>query len=444
MGMFKLCLAAVVFLALFVAKSKSIILPQWIGSSVFENSALGKEFEKREATNTLPFLTCGFIPANPPTLPSECQDYLNITSSGDDLTTDEEDIDTLSNATSQFCTPSCIDPLVSYYRCLYINNYDVLRHLVRSIVEYVCGKESSSGDFCNVHYINHYNDSFSNRFSACVFTNVGINCTTGNSTCIQTVADFNTNMGCCTAPIIGDVGVATCGVSTQASCQSAINSTGAIVGQNCSLNLPSGCDAYPNVSSLIYNERYADFDTLNAISNQVCISKCIDPVISYYRCIGFHGKTLNNLVSLIEQFTCGREAISNDFCQVHYFRRYENDATFILRLVTACSYTTLSGINCTSANDRSTCLQMVADFNANMGCCTAPFIGDVGISTCGVSTQTPCQSATNNSTSTTNFAGAIASISSLLYTGIIQVFSICQLILRFLYIVLIYVNRVFS
>ena len=129
-------------MAVFVAKSKSIISPQWIGSSVFEKSALGKEFEKREATNTRPFLTCGFIPANPPTLPSECQDYLNITSSGDDLTTDE---DTLNNATSQFCTPL----IICYFHCNSVS-IDQLFFAV-SLLEHF--REAISNAFYQVHYL---------------------------------------------------------------------------------------------------------------------------------------------------------------------------------------------------------------------------------------------------------------------------------------------------
>ena len=158
----------------------------------------------------------------------------------------------------------------------------------------------------------------------------------------------------------------------------------------CNFTLLSGNISYiaaTNPSQLTLDH----LNTLNNAYNQICVSKCIDPVTYYYQsCLPLNKNQEDYIVRYIEQGICGKNG--NDYCQVEYLRNYKDtDVRFIEKLVNACPFSSGTGINCTSAN--STCLQLVADFASKMGCCTVPYLGD-GVKSCsGANPDASCQSA---------------------------------------------------
>ena len=132
------------------------------------------------------------------------------------------------------------------------------------------------------------------------------------------------------------------------------------------------------------------FSALNNALSQVCVARCVNPILNYYRCVNISDDLRNYLINLIQRGICGKQG--NDFCEVLYLRRYSTNIRFINQLVNACPFTN-SGVNCSSAD--STCRQYVSNFTTNMGCCTSPYLGDV--SSCNVNIVDPCESAISGS-----------------------------------------------
>ena len=133
-----------------------------------------------------------------------------------------------------------------------------------------------------------------------------------------------------------------------------------------------------------------DFAIINNAYSQICVPKCFNPILNYYRCLNISNDYKNYRINLYQRGTCGKQG--NDFCEVLYLRRYSTNIRFINQLVNACPLT-ISGVNCSSTY--STCRQYVSNFNTNMGCCTTSYLGDV--SSCSVNTVDPCESAISGS-----------------------------------------------
>ena len=149
-----------------------------------------------------------------------------------------------------------------------------------------------------------------------------------------------------------------------------------------------------DITNIIVNNASAlteeHFAALNNALSQVCVAKCVNPILNYYRCVNISDDLRNYLINYVQQGICGKNG--NDFCEVLYIRRYSTNIRFINQLVNACPFT-ISGVNCSSAD--STCRQYVSNFNTNMGCCTSPYLGNV--SSCNVTVINPCESAVSRS-----------------------------------------------
>ena len=159
--------------------------------------------------------------------------------------------------------------------------------------------------------------------------------------------------------------------------------------QSCSSildNYPTECNITLLAGNISSVPSVNDLAALNNAYSQFCVLKCIDPLICYYRCT-YTGDLFTYLTNLLRHGTCGKH--NNDFCEVLYLRRYDNNRNFINVLTNACPFTN-SGINCARAN--STCKQYVSNFNTNMGCCTSPYFKS-DVSSCGINVADPCQSA---------------------------------------------------
>ena len=171
----------------------------------------------------------------------------------------------------------------------------------------------------------------------------------------------------------------------QQSCQTILND----YPMECNFALLAG-----NITDTIIRNASAltedDLAELNNTFSRVCVAKCVNPILNYYRCLNISDDFRNYLTNYVERGVCGKQG--NDFCQVLYLRRYSADIRFIVELLDACPRTN-SRVDCSSAN--STCRQYVSNFNINMGCCTSPFLGNV--SSCNVNIVDPCESAISGS-----------------------------------------------
>ena len=166
--------------------------------------------------------------------------------------------------------------------------------------------------------------------------------------------------------------------------------------QNCSNildNYPTECNftlLAGNVTNVVDSApstlSQSDYATLNDAYSNICVAKCIDPIIHYYEC-ALSGEILTYFKNLVQRGICGKHG--DDFCEVLYLRRYASNVRFFDQLVDTCPFTN-SGIDCSSAN--ITCQEFVSNFNTNMGCCTTPYLGS-DVSSCGINVANPCQSA---------------------------------------------------
>ena len=158
--------------------------------------------------------------------------------------------------------------------------------------------------------------------------------------------------------------------------------------QSCSSildNYPTECNITLLAGNISSVPSVNDLAALNNAYSQFCVPKCIDPIISYYRCT-YTGDYLTYLTNLLRHGVCGKH--NNDFCEVLYLRRYANYRYFVDDLIDACPFTN-SGVHCARAS--STCKQYVSNFNTNMGCCTSPYLGS-DVSSCGINVADSCQS----------------------------------------------------
>ena len=158
------------------------------------------------------------------------------------------------------------------------------------------------------------------------------------------------------------------------------------------IDYPTECNAsllVGNITNIIKNNPRKltanDFTTLNNGYSQVCVARCVNPILKYYRCLDISDDLKNHLTNLVQRGICGKQG--NDFCEVLYLRRYSTNIHFVNQLVESCPFTS-SGVNCASAS--SICKEYVSSFNTNMECCTLPYIGDV--SSCGVNVVNQCES----------------------------------------------------
>ena len=95
-----------------------------------------------------------------------------------------------------------------------------------------------------------------------------------------------------------------------------------------------------------------DFTTLNNAYSQVCVAKCVNPILRYYRCLDVPDDLKNYLTNLVKRGICGKQG--NDFCEVLYLRHYTTNIHFINQLVESCPFT-MSGVNCPSASSTFAC-----------------------------------------------------------------------------------------
>ena len=155
-------------------------------------------------------------------LPQTCNRSVNPTSDLSDAQLAE-----INQAYSRHCISSCIDPWVTYYRCLstasstYSSIYDFLAEFIQNGI---CGQES--GDYCPVLLArqNRTNSAVFDQIDACYFDNAGVFCnSTTSAKCLNGLTRAASLIGCCARPLIGS-GIDNCpGVDADPSCNSPAN-----------------------------------------------------------------------------------------------------------------------------------------------------------------------------------------------------------------------------
>uniref|UniRef100_A0A1X7V0Z8 Uncharacterized protein n=1 Tax=Amphimedon queenslandica TaxID=400682 RepID=A0A1X7V0Z8_AMPQE len=133
----------------------------------------------------------------------------------------------INQAYSRHCISSCIDPFITFYRCLSTAN-NVPSATINFQTEFlqngICGQES--GDYCPVLIArqNRTNSAAFDQTDACNFGNAGIVCSsTTSARCLNSLTRVASLIGCCARPYIGS-GIDSCsGVNADPSCNSPAN-----------------------------------------------------------------------------------------------------------------------------------------------------------------------------------------------------------------------------
>ena len=119
----------------------------------------------------------------------------------------ESVLTTLNNAYLRLCVTECTEPVINYYQCRYSG--DALTYYTGFRQSFICGKQDE--DFCPVLFLRQYaaniNITFNDIVREChITTEFGaINCSNPTSSCTNSISRLNTNIGCCTQRLLGDL-----------------------------------------------------------------------------------------------------------------------------------------------------------------------------------------------------------------------------------------------
>lgn len=129
----------------------------------------------------------------------------------------DEQLDTLNTAYSKFCVPDCLNPYTELYNCQKDISDNQRNFAINAITKGTCGQES--GDYCNVRLIRRLKrPSIQYNLYQCNLNSSGIHCNSNSSSdCLNDVALYSSNMGCCTEPMLG-AGVHYCNVTVPPAC----------------------------------------------------------------------------------------------------------------------------------------------------------------------------------------------------------------------------------
>ena len=166
--------------------------------------------------------------------------------------------------------------------------------------------------------------------------------------------------------------------------------------QNCQSlfnNYPRDCNAtlltvFRNNIVNILSQYKNNLTDLNILYRDVCVPRCVDPLLRFYQCLNQPAIVYNYIETLTKQGICGTH--NGNFCVVVYLNNYASNPLYLDQLTEVCPFP-LSASNCASAN--ATCKTYVSGFISNMGCCSIPIIGDVR--SCYNNVDEPCQYASS-------------------------------------------------
>uniref|UniRef100_A0A1X7V229 Uncharacterized protein n=1 Tax=Amphimedon queenslandica TaxID=400682 RepID=A0A1X7V229_AMPQE len=160
-------------------------------------------------------------------------------------------------------------------------------------------------------------------------------------------------------------------------------------------SLPQSC----NVTALLDLNPTSDLSDaqlaeINQAYSRNCISSCLDPFITFYRCINTANNvpstTINFQTEFLQNGICGQE--SGDYCPVLIARQNRTNNAVFYQIDDACYFN--AGIVCSSATS-ARCLNSLTRTASLIGCCARPYLGS-GIDSCpGVNADPSCNSPAN-------------------------------------------------
>ena len=160
-------------------------------------------------------------------------------------------------------------------------------------------------------------------------------------------------------------------------------------------SLPQSC----NLSALFNLDPTSDLSDaqlaeINRAYSRHCISSCLDPFLTLYRCVNtannVSSATINRQTELLQNGICGQE--SGDFCPVLIARQNRTNSA-VFDQIDACNFGN-AGVVCSSTTS-ARCLNGLTRTASLIGCCARPYIGS-GIDSCpGVNADPSCNSPAN-------------------------------------------------
>lgn len=132
---------------------------------------------------------------------------------------------------------------------------------------------------------------------------------------------------------------------------------------NCNVSWPESND---------YSTTAAFYTALNSYFDEVCPrDACIDPQINLYNCLDITEEEKQYRLDYVYNINCGKSG--DDYCQTLLYREY-NETYVTTNLYRSCNYTLFSSdeLPCDSG-----CVNLVTDFIETMGCCSAPYLGNL-------------------------------------------------------------------
>ena len=137
----------------------------------------------------------------------------------------------------------------------------------------------------------------------------------------------------------------------------------------------------------------AQLAEINQAYSRHCISSCLDPLVTYFRCLGIaindSSASINFLAEFIQNGICGQE--SGDYCLVLVARQNRTNSAIF---ETDDCFSNDGGVFCNSTTS-ARCLNGLTRTASLIGCCARPLIGS-GIDSCpGVNADPSCNSPAN-------------------------------------------------
>ena len=171
--------------------------------------------------------------------------------------------------------------------------------------------------------------------------------------------------------------------------------------QNCAYtNLPFNCTTskfYLYTPSTLSSRNDLYLSSLNSQYSTICTTECVRSVLNYYRCI-YSGDRIDRYAILFQQYLCGQQDGSGDYCPVKILRSFNTAANRVAfnNIYRYCDVSSITATNrftlCSSyyTYNREDCIAALNNFTSAAGCCMEPLFGS-GVRSCnGVSVPDAC------------------------------------------------------
>lgn len=131
---------------------------------------------------------------------------------------------------------------------------------------------------------------------------------------------------------------------------------------NCNVSYPASGD---------YSSTAAHITALNSYYDEVCPrDACTDPFVNLYNCLDITSDEKQFRLNQVYYVFCGKNG--DDYCPALLVREYSE--SYVAGLYATCGHVQFTDtLNCSA----SQCVSMVTSFINKMGCCSAPYLGNL-------------------------------------------------------------------